>query len=260
MILPHVSRGQPFDRRASTHNAFVDAANDYISRTTRFTPPVQNTRSYPHAITLKVKNVSGSTVDFGGILTLPIDSTVISFATVANDYIFGETILEGDTPTGDPTAPIAILLEPALDDQIVDAVILGVATCYVDIDESTHRYALAQSGSRFALRSCQYGQCRILDRENDGATGNTQYCKVFLNYASPLRAKAVVDNGSPITANGSGLVTLVSGTTEETGSNQVTAHYNWMTSGATEIDNGTEVIIEYFPSESKWIIVQADCP
>jgi hypothetical protein len=38
----------------------------------------------------------------------------------------------------------------------------------------------------------------------------------------------------------------------------VTVHYNWMT-GAGNIANGSDLFIEYFHDEDKWVVVGAEC-
>jgi hypothetical protein len=38
----------------------------------------------------------------------------------------------------------------------------------------------------------------------------------------------------------------------------VTVHYNWMT-GAGNIANGSDLLIEYFHDEDKWVVVGAEC-
>jgi hypothetical protein len=38
----------------------------------------------------------------------------------------------------------------------------------------------------------------------------------------------------------------------------ITVEYNWMT-GAGDIANGSDLLIEYFHDEDKWVVVGAEC-
>lgn len=39
----------------------------------------------------------------------------------------------------------------------------------------------------------------------------------------------------------------------------VDAYFNWMTGTMTEITTGTEMLVQWFPDEEKWVIINAEC-
>ena len=74
-------------------------------------------------------------------------------------------------------------------------------------------------------------------------------------FREPATRKAILDASCAIESSAAASIYI-----NDADAGTRTVHYNWMTSGMSTIPSGTEIIVEWFDDESKWVIVAAACP
>jgi hypothetical protein len=157
-------------------------------------------------------------------------------------------VFDGVARTGvDPFC--AVLINPLDQLEIGPAVIAGAVMAPVDIVDADNTHARVEVGST-TLKGDFGGWCRILYKPT--GTG-VKTCVVAVGTATQQRRKARAT--TTINDNGTGSADVyIDGSSR----GNVTVHYNWMI-GAGNIANGSDVIIEYYHDEDKWVVVQAEC-
>lgn len=188
---------------------------------------------------LRVKNTTGSTLSAGAVLEL-----TTSVATPTRYAI----VLNGIARAGvDP--PCAVLLDDAANNEIVDATTSGVCVANVDIIDADNTHARVVPGST-QLRGDFGGWARILHKPS--GTG-VKTCVVAVGDTRTVRRKARATTTITDGSTGSADVFI-----NAAARGNVTVHFNWMT-GSGNIASGTDMLIEYFHDEDKWVVVGAEC-
>ena len=189
---------------------------------------------------LRVKNTTGSTLSAGAVLEL-----TTSVATPTRYAI----VLNGIARAGvDP--PCAVLLDDAANNEIVDATTSGVCVANVDIVDADNTHARVVPGDT-QLKGDFGGYARILYKPS--GTG-VKTCVVNLGHNEQTVRKARAT--TTITDGGTGSADVyIAGSAR----GNVTVSYNWMT-GSGNIVSGSDLLIEYFHDEDKWVVVGAECP
>ena len=188
---------------------------------------------------LRVKNTTGSTLFAGAVLEL-----TTSVATPTRYAI----VLNGIARAGvDP--PCAVLLADAANNEIVDATTSGVCVANVDIIDADNTHARVVPGDT-QLRGDFGGWARIIYKPS--GTG-VKTCVVQVGETRTVRRKARAT--TTVTDGGTGSADVF---IQGSARGNVTVEYNWMT-GAGDIANGSDLLIEYFHDEDKWVVVGAEC-
>lgn len=188
----------------------------------------------------RVKNTTGSTLSAGAVLEL-----TTSVATPTRYAI----VLNGIARAGvDP--PCAVLLADAANNEIVDATTSGVCVANVDIIDADNTHARVVPGDT-QLRGDFGGWARIIYKPS--GTG-VKSCVLHVGETRTVRRKARAT--TTVTDGGTGSADVY---IQDSARGNVTVHYNWMT-GAGNIANGSDLLIEYFHDEDKWVVVGAECP
>ena len=189
---------------------------------------------------LYIKNATGGTLSAGAVVE--ITSAVVS------PLVRYQIVLNGITRAGvDP--PCAVLLEDAASDAIVEAVSVGIAVADVDIIDSDNTHARVVPGTT-QLRGDFGGWARILHKPS--GTG-VKTCVVAVGDTRTVRRKARATTTITDGSTGSADVFI-----NAAARGNVTVHFNWMT-GSGNIASGSDLLIEYFHDEDKWIVVGAEC-
>ncbi len=124
-----VQPGQRVRPKAADHNAFVDAAEDYI-RHRQLSQGGKNSRQRTHTDIVKVQNTSGTARRKGEILEV-----FDKIAELTDEHIFFSGIL----PTG--AEAFGILKRPIPKNQIDEMQLSGICIALVNITDIDHRWA-----------------------------------------------------------------------------------------------------------------------
>ena len=173
-----VRQGESVFIKASTWNAFVDAANY-----------VKEQRQNSHGVGLK-SGIGGGIVPLKNMeetayprfSALVITGVAVSPSANEDEFVSCPTVFEGQRMTTErEDMPYAILLEPIAAGEIGRAMLLGLTTAKVSIGSSDHQYAVPKANSDDgALESSETGVARILWKA--GGSG-TQWCVLQLGGA-----------------------------------------------------------------------------
>jgi hypothetical protein len=236
---PPATAGQPLRIGASDYNAAVEAGRRWrdqhrlgLAFDVRTSPIVSSV--------VMVRNSTSGTLSEGSVVEL--SGTPLAALDRRN------LVFEGVERTGvDPFC--AVLINPLAQLEVGPAVIAGAVIASVNIIDSDNTHARVEVGST-VLKGDFGGWCRILYKP--GGTG-VKTCVVAVGMATQQRRKARAT--TTITDNGTGSADVyINGTSK----GNVTVSYNWMV-GAGNIANGSDLIIEYYHDEDKWVVVQAEC-
>lgn len=168
-LFDHVSRNQPLRFRADRHNAWQDAAAAHAAKKVGGPPGAAGQTN----VILDITNNTGADIPINGVLEI----NGLQIEPTYNDGILqNHPILDGQTPSGSDV-PIAITLQPARDGDTVQAVVVGVVPCKVDVQDTDHQFAVPTNGENAKLESATTGGVRILYKP--AATGD-QDCLVQL--------------------------------------------------------------------------------
>jgi hypothetical protein len=188
---------------------------------------------------VRVKNTTGSTLSAGAVLELT------TCVTTPTRYAI---VLNGIARAGvDP--PCAVLLADATNNEIVDATTSGVCVANVDIIDADNTHARVVPGDT-QLKGDFGGWARIIYKPT--GTG-VKSCVLHVGETRTVRRKARATTTVTDGSTGSADIYI-----ENVACSNVTVHYNWMT-GAGNIANGSDLFIEYFHDEDKWVVVGAEC-
>ena len=113
---------------------------------------------------VSVKNTSGYTANRFDVLG--IEDVFPTPTDNLNAFMAGP-LLHGVTPSlSDHRGRFAVLLEPALDETIVSAVVAGVTIAKLTVVQENHEYCDVSDGNRGSLESGFFGSARILWKES----------------------------------------------------------------------------------------------
>ena len=166
--------GQPLDKALSA--AFLNDLSTMLeqwkrSQTGSIVGATPSTGERSQTV-IRVKNVSGDTVPRFAVLGLgdPVidpsagDAQLLSFKNT--------TALQGDAPDIDTHwGKFCITLSPIPDGMIGEAVVSGVVTCKIDVQNSSHKFADVKDGEFSELKTNVRGIARILWKEDGTGTG-----------------------------------------------------------------------------------------
>lgn len=229
---------------AREFNRHVDVA-DWWERTQRLGGPRQHAQPRPEQLDcVWLKNNTGYDVRQGDAVR---PDGCISYGGVDRQYPYFSASAQ---ITSNAYKPWGVALAPIPQGELGRLQLVGAAVCYATISDSIERPFLAP-GTSGKLKPSWWGSAEIVYA--DIATNGERYVLARLGtLQTPIykaRTKATISPG------GSGTVGLSRNNVEV---DTMTAHLNWM-EGTVSIANGTEILIKWFPDESRWVIVNADC-
>ena len=191
---------------------------------------------------LFVRNDTGGDAIAGAVLMVN--------GVVASPPVNGCTVFTGITRSSsiiDP--PFVVLLDDALDGAIARCVAIGSVVASVNIIDADNTHARIETGST-QLKGDFGGYARILHKPS--GTG-VKTCVVSLGHTEQIvrkaRATTTITDGSTGSAD-----VYIGGSAR----GNVTVYYNWM-DGSGDIANSSDLLIQYFHDEDKWIVVGAEC-
>ena len=245
MTLERVNGNQRFSVRASTWNAFIDAAK---AEKVRSHQPVRNIIPSPAASNLcvLVKNQTGTDLEAGNAVKL---GDPVVFPTGNVNTWRDKINFECEEPDSD-TSGGAVLAEPLEDGKIGKAFIAGVVACQISVTNEFLKWCDLDDGS-YRLHTKPEGSHEILYKQS--GTG-LKYAYVRLGIPRDVEVAGKAD--SDITTGSTGTVSMW-----ENGSDtlyNITAHLDWM-HGSEQVSSGKEVIVKWFAHERRWRIVGAEC-
>ena len=207
--LAKVQKGDPLIIKASTFNAFVDAAAAH--RRGRFGVGRTITRDAGQSVVVPIKNNSGA--DRSRYDVLGIDGPLFDPATYPDSYKERVT-LKGITPaTGTHEGNFAILLEPIASGEIGQAAIAGLSVVQVnvvDADAEAFDFAEIKNATAGYLTKSATGTARVVTIQS--GTG-TKWAVISFGHLGPSKLlsathtdtkadAAAVAKGSMIVGNG----------------------------------------------------------
>ena len=236
---PPASPGSPLRISAADYNAAVEAGRRWRDQGRLGRGPYSSTPQIVPAI-VKVRNSTSGSLGAGAVVELS--------GTPMSELSRRNLVFDGVARTGvDPFC--AVLINPLDQLEIGPAVIAGAVMAPVNIIDADNTHARVEVGST-VLKGDFGGWCRILYKPS--GTG-VKTCVVAVGMATQQRRKARAT--TTITDGGTGSADVY---IDESARGSVTVHYNWM-AGAGDIANGSEIVIEYYHDEDKWVVMQAEC-
>ena len=244
--LKKVLPGQELAIPAEAYNAFVDAA--MACRGNRSLGTSVSTPGGLSSSVIKVKNNTAGALD--RFAAVGLESLAItpsgSLQNFQNTPVFNVVAPGSATYLG----KFAVLQEPLPAAYIGDAIVSGVTVAQITVNHASHDRADVNPSGGAALVSAFYGAAEILYVES-GTGAKWAVLRLGAFVAPLLKAKA----DAQIAVGSSGSVTVYrNGSATEA----VTAHLNWM-DGNQAVAAASELLIQYFRDESKWVIVGAEC-
>ena len=189
---------------------------------------------------MKVRNSTSGSLGAGAVVELS--------GTPMGELSRRNLVFDGVARTGvDPFC--AVLINPLDQLEIGPAVIAGAVMAPVNIIDADNTHARVLPGST-QLRGDFGGWARIIYKPS--GTG-VKTCVVQVGETRTVRRKARAT--TTVTDGGTGSADVF---IQGSARGNVTVEYNWMT-GAGDIANGSDLLIEYFHDEDKWVVVGAEC-
>lgn len=243
--LKKVLPGQELTISADAYNAFVDAANAAKGNRSLGQSGIG---TLARGGLVKVKNATAAAL--GRFAPVGLNGVAItpggSLQNFQNTPIFIAAAPGSSTYLG----KWAVLQEPLAADLIGDAVVSGLTVAQITVNHAAHDRVDVSTSGGSSLVSSFYGAGEILYAES-GTGSKWALIRLGAWVAPVLKAKST----AAIAAGGSGTVTIYrNGSATET----VTAYLNWM-DGNQAVAANTELLIQYFRDEAKWIIIGAEC-
>jgi hypothetical protein len=273
--LTKVNRGQPLlpEMRADTWNAFIDAA--IANRLQAGGKPLDRQQPrHSQSLSVLVWNNSGSDRDRGHILG--IDGLMVTPDDDQNAFR-NRPILEGVTPTSAHHGKFVVCEEVIYSDNVGWGNLAGLAVVKLDdlskpwkladVDTTDPtRLALTPNGTAQVLWSVTAGNesgnltdwdgNHIVTQGGDNLTDSESYSWAMVRLGVPQAITYAGMADGNISVDSSGTISLYDDGSD-TGEN-VTAYLDWM-HGDEQVSSGKEVLVTWFPMESKWRITAAEC-
>lgn len=198
--MKNVRPGQPYKPpRAADANAIAATVEAY-----RRTPQTRDKERPLEGTIVQVKNESGTALRRGDVVALKrtalLATTDREHPWIGADKLSSTSILRN--------AILAALIDPAADDEIVDAQLSGVAMIYVDVGATWHRRARPVAGDN-QLASGLFGPVEILIAPT--GTGE-QLCLCSIGHADNRGMVAKTTSSITAATLSSGRLVLGSGT------------------------------------------------
>ena len=188
MAFNKVNKGQKFQPTATVWNGFVDAAN-WVQQQQQNTLQNVSRLNNQNGIVLAY-NASGSDAETLSIVALTgikinptSEQAKRTFISDIPYFQFGKV-----TEDNKNQYPIAILQQPIKNGESGKALVMGVTPCYVNIDNSNHTSAVADTKTAFALKSSTDGDIKILWKPS--GTGK-QLCMVGVGLGGTSAYKSI---------------------------------------------------------------------
>lgn len=161
-----VNPGDGLSIPAAVWNAVQDSARDYLARRGGEAASGSLLSSIFPAVTVLVRNNTGSTLAYPGVLALgdPVISAVDEPQTVQQQPGF-----EGDVPAA-ATDVFAVVIESIEDGAFGRGVVQGVAVCDIDVTDTGHEFAAPTPGDETQLTSAASGPARIVWKDSGTGT------------------------------------------------------------------------------------------
>jgi hypothetical protein len=237
---PPASPGSPLRISAADYNAAVEAGRRWRDQGRLGRGPYSSTPQIVPAI-VKVRNSTSGSLAAGSVVELN--------ATPMGELSRRNLVFDGVARTGvDPFC--AVLINPLDQLEIGPAVIAGAVMAPVNIVDADNTHARVESGAT-QLKGDFGGWCRILYKPS--GTG-VKTCVVAVGHTEQTVRKARAT--TTITDGGTGSADIYIGGSQR---GNVTVHFNWFT-GSGNIVNGSDLMVQYYHDEDKWIVVGAECP
>lgn len=236
---PPASPGAPLRISATDYNAAVEAGRRWRDQGRLGRGPYSSTPQIVPAI-VKVRNSTSGSLGAGAVVELS--------GTPMGELSRRNLVFDGVARAGvDPFC--AVLINPLDQLEIGPAVIAGAVMAPVNIVDADNTHAKVESGST-QLKGDFGGWARILYKPS--GTG-VKTCVVAVGDTRAVRRKARATTTITDGSTGSADVFI-----DGAARGNVTVHFNWLT-GSGNIANGSDLFIEYFHDEDKWIVVGAEC-
>lgn len=248
-MMRKVARGEPLRIPADTFNAFIDAAefarNRSVARAAR-----AYGKEIDHANTVFVKNQSGS--DLSALSIAGIDSPIIT-PTSNEDEFNTRSGWNVDTPAATHFGNFVVLAESIPAGEIGLAYISGFAPVTLNVDYANFDRADVSAGNSTKLEANWHGSAKIVWKESGTGTA----LRAVIQFDTPREVSLLGVTNSDIVPDDHGGVSIwINGI--DTGVDLDMCYLDWM-HGGQQISSGKEVIVKYFPRDSKWRIIHAEC-
>ena len=233
-----IAPNQPLVIKAGEYNAAMEAGQ-WFSQQRQFGSGSSGVFAGINPCVVMVENVTGGDLLAGAVLEL--GASLVT--TIDKHHIW----LSADDRAGDGVC--GVLLSALENEKLGPMQISGVCLAPVNIIDADNTHARVEVGSS-VFKGDFGGYARILYKPS--GTG-VKDCVVLLGHHQSIIRKAV--STSTITANGSGTANV-----EINGSvvGSVTVYYDHMTGGGN-IASSSDLFIQYYHDQDKWIVIGAEC-
>lgn len=230
--------GQPAIIKAGEYNAGIEAGQWY-SQQRQLGSGASIVPGGISPCVIKVRNEFNGDLNAGSVVEIG--------ASLLTTFTQRQIWLSAAKRAGDGVC--GVLLQPIKYQKMGPCQISGVCLAPVNIIDADNTHARVEVGSS-VFKGDFGGYARILYKPS--GTG-VKDCVVLLGHHQSIIRKAV--STSTITANGSGTANV-----EIAGSvvGSVTIYYDHMTGGGN-IASSSDLFIQYFHDQDKWIVIGAEC-